>query len=151
MLTHQWKKEWIFFPSSTCQIWFMISRTISQTWFRFLFCLFQKLPIHSDSLVMPVSIDSQWKFIAHLNFHPPLYSNIVSIKSRCQWFMMNQGEELLLTTGPCRALKMRAETWAPHFIPDVTQQGAWKTGVRHSWDVHCPVLGSHPNWWQEFF
>lgn len=25
--------------------------------------------------------------------------------------------------GSHRALKIRAETWAPHFIPDVTQQG----------------------------
>lgn len=43
-------------------------------------------------------------------------------------------------SGPRRALKIRAETWAPHFIPDVTQQGVWKRGLRHSWRPALPCV-----------
>lgn len=44
------------------------------------------------------------------------------------------GQNLLQTmSGPRRAFKIRAETRAPHFMPDVTQQGVWKTEVKHSW------------------
>jgi len=47
-------------------------------------------------------------------------------------------------SGPCRALKIRAEIWTPHLVSDVTQQGVWKRGVRHCWRaaLSCVRLSS---------
>lgn len=55
------------------------------------------------------------------------------------------GQNLLQTmSSPRRALKIRAETRAPHFMPDVTQQGVWKTEVRHSWRYALPCIMLSP-------
>lgn len=51
-----------------------------------------------------------------------------------------QGASSNNDSGSHRALKIRAETWAPHFITDMTQQGVWKRGVRHSGRPALPCV-----------
>lgn len=103
---------------------------------------------YSHSVMSLLPYMSAWHFIAHLNFHPPVFSIIVPIN--CIYMLaihdeVGQKASSNNESGPHRALKIRTEAWTPRFIPDVTQQGVWKRWVRHSRRPalpHCARLSS---------